>query len=157
MNLLTNLDLGDYLSLLVALLVLLNLLRPRTGTPMSPEWRTFWIEFVKNNTGIAWSFTASLVFMWALFHATHDRLDAPVIETFKTLLAGAVGWMGGMLTGRAGQAIAQPPLVAGTEGTRDTITTLHEKAPLAPPLDPSAPLVIQKVIDPVVTKPEDGK
>lgn len=158
MNLLANLDLGDLVSLGIALLALLTLLRARNmGSPMVPETRTFLFKFVENNTGVCWAFAVLVVSMGALFHATHDKSDPAIVEAIKNLMVGAAAWMGALLTGRVGPSANQPPLVAGTEGTRDTVTTLHETAPLAAPLsvDPAVPIVVKKIEEPVTVKPED--
>lgn len=153
-RMLSSLEPGDWLTLSAILLVLLNLFRARkVRPPMTPEWRTFWIEFIKNNTGIAWSWLASLVFMWALFHATHDHLDNPVVETFKTLLAGSVGWMGGMLTGRAGRAADITAIPVGSSGSQDITTHIDVLPPK--PIVATDPIVVQKIEEPVTVKSED--
>lgn len=157
MNYLLNLDFGDMVSVVCVLFTLLVLIHLRSvRVPMVPETRTFLFKFVENNTGVCWAFAVLVVSMGALFHATHDKSDPAIIEAIKNLMVGAAAWMGALLTGRAGTVATQPPLVAGTGGTRDTTTVLHEGSPAAQPAvpDPTVPLIVQKVIDPVVTKPE---
>ena len=127
--------LGDMLATLILLLATFSILAMiwsrRQRYPMSPEFRTLVIELVKNNTGIAWAFVVILVFLYAIFHVIHDGVDGPIMETLKTLLAGAAGWMGNMLTGRLAStrlgdqsmAMQLPPGVAGTKDTTVVTTT----------------------------------
>lgn len=152
-------EVSRFLLLLAALGALMAVLRARKSyVPMAPEWRTFVIEMIKNNTGIVWAFLVILVFLYALIHAAHDGLsDQAMTETFKTLLAGAAGWMGNMLTGRsAGTRAADQGIPPGASGSQETTTTTHIDAPdPKPSLD--EPIIIQKIEEPVTVKSEENK
>ena len=154
MNLFSTLDLGDYVSIAVLLLAILALvLSRRSGGPMSSETRTFLFKFIESNNGVCWAFTVFLVSMRGLFIGARFNLDPMIIDAFKTIMTGSISAMWLMLTIPSKKPTDQPPLVAGTEGTRDTIT--HEKALPASPVDPSKPLIVEEIVKPVTVKPED--
>lgn len=155
MNILSTLDLGDLLIIATLLLIIITLARSRKGCPpMAPDTKAFLFEFVKNNTGIAWAMLVILLFLYALLHATKDHADISIIETMKTLLAGAAGWMGNMLTGRTGRAADHTELAPGIAGTQDTVVTTHKETMIIAPTPD--PLIVQKIEEPVTIKPAEA-
>ena len=127
-----RLDLGDIISIFLALLAVVLFIRNRSHAGMSADSRTFVMEMLRSEKDKMWALLIILIFLYAIMHTGHDPTLA---ESFKTLVAGAVGWIGNMLTNAAGKKLDERPAAPDPAGNTTSLLIQSEvpaRAPHAP-------------------------